>query len=184
MTTTLLTLSLLAASTAPLTLHDSGGDRAATYLRFVLHSKKAGLFETTVEGHVNEFAVSYDWTGEAAKSARVGFAARDMRTDNGSRDDKMWGYCLDAEHHPRVEVQLDGDVPLGKARVPGRINVRGAWHPVELSTELRRSGAALVLSGTAAVRLSELGIPDPSIWIAKVDDKVELDFRVTTSARM
>jgi polyisoprenoid-binding protein YceI len=179
----LLTFSLLSAAPGSLALHDAGGQRGDTHLRFVLHSQKAGFIDSAVEGHVQDFGVSYEWTGDAARHTRVAFAGRDMRTDNGARDEKMWGYCLDVEHHPRVEVQLDADIPVGRpVQVPGRIHIRGAWHPLKLTAQLRRAGDALLLSGGATVKLSELGIPDPSIWIAKVDDTVELAFQVKAAA--
>ncbi|MBK7857818.1 MAG: YceI family protein [Archangiaceae bacterium] len=163
--------------------HDAGGERRDTYLRFVLHSTKAGLIKSRVEGYVRDFDVSYEWDGATARHATVGFATRALRTDNGSRDDKMWNTCLDADHHPRVEVKLDADVPVGReVQVPGQISIRGAWHPVQLSAKLTREHGTLVLAGVAKVKLSELQIPDPSIWIAKVDDTIELAFRVVGEA--
>jgi polyisoprenoid-binding protein YceI len=170
-----------AASRTALVLHDPGGARADTYLRFVLHSKKAGFINSQVEGYVHDFDVSYDWTGTAATRGDVGFAVRAMRTDNGGRDDKMWSFCLDAEHHPRVQLTLDGDIPLGRrVEVPARIYIRGAWHPLRVTAELQRAEDKLIVAGAATVKLSELNIPDPSIWIAKVDNTIELTFHVVT----
>jgi polyisoprenoid-binding protein YceI len=171
------------SSPVALELRDLGGARADTYLRFVLHSRKAGFINTAVEGYVRDFHVSYEWTGDAARRAQAHFATRELRTDNSGRDEKMWTRCLDADRYPEIEVQLDGDVPVGRSvDVPGRIRIRGAWHSLRLSAHVQRAHGTLVLGGEATVKLSELDIPDPSIWIAKVDDTVQLVFQAVTPA--
>lgn len=160
--------------------HDGGGDRKGDYLRFGLESTKAGLITTDVEGHVSEFVLSYELDDFQVRDINLSFLARHMQTGSRGRDDKMWSYCLDAEHHPRIEVQIPGPLgPTPKGPVKARMNVRGKWHPIVVELSTTRSSSRTLVRGRAKVSLSELGIPDPSIWVAKVDDQVEIDFRIT-----
>jgi polyisoprenoid-binding protein YceI len=160
-------------------LHDDGGARDGDFLRFVLTSVKAGLFSSTVEVRVRDFDVSFALAGDTARDVRVAFDVRDMTTGDGGRDDKMWSFCLDAAHHPRIEVEIPGPVEIGHAReIPARMRIRGRWHPIRLSLSSRRAGDRTIVEGHARVSFSELGIPDPSIWIAHVEDRVDIAFRV------
>ncbi len=158
--------------------HDDGqpGD---DHLRFELTSTKAGFITTGVGGRVRDFSLSYERDGDGVRNARIIFPVRAMTTDNGGRDQKMWGFCLDAEHHPNVEVEIRGPLPATThGDVLGRIKIRGQWHPVPVTLTTRPTAGGSIVEGHAVVSLSRLGIPDPSIWIANVRDDVRIQFHM------
>ncbi len=157
--------------------HDAGhGD---DYLHFQLTSTKAGFITTNVDGRVRDFQLSYERDGEAVQNARIVFPVRAMTTDNGGRDDKMWGFCLDAEHHPDIEVAIPGPISVTtQGDVLGRIKIRGQWHPIPITLTARPGGGGTVVDGEAVVSFSRLGIPDPSIWIASVHDDIRIRFHM------
>jgi polyisoprenoid-binding protein YceI len=151
---------------------------ASDFLRFQLRSVKAGFIGTSVDGHVRDFEVSYERVGDGARDVRVTFPVRAMTTGDGGRDAKMWSYCLDAEHHPRVEIEIPGRLGATfSGEVPARMRVRGSWRPIRVQLTARRAGASTVVEGRARVSLAQLGVPDPSIWIARVEDAVTITFR-------
>ncbi|MBC7174481.1 MAG: YceI family protein [Polyangiaceae bacterium] len=160
--------------------HDDGSASSDDRLRFELESTKGGVIHSKVEGHVQDFAVSYDRDGQTVRDVRLVFDVNKMDTDNGRRDEKMKDICLGADRFPTVEVSIPGAVPEhAHGSVPARIKVRGRWHPIRLQLSARPDGSQTMIEGRASVSLSSLGVPDPSIWIARVRDRVDISFRMT-----
>lgn len=160
-------------------LADGGHAGSADALRFELRSTKAGFIGTTVHGHVRRFDVSYHLDGERARDVRVSFPVREMTTRHGERDAKMRSFCLDAEHHPRIDVAIPGPITPGfSGSLPARMRVRGRWRPITVAIEARTENGRTRVHGRARVSLRALGVPDPSIWIARVEDAIDVTFRV------
>lgn len=177
--TTLVASSAFAQAREAHRFHDEGTPSSSDSLRFSLVSTKAGFIRTNVDGHVRDFQLTYERDGAVVRDARIVFPVRAMSTGNGGRDEKMWGFCLDAEHHPNVEVEIRGPVPTTvQGEVLGRIKIRGQWHPIPITLSARPTRGGTVLEGSAVVSLSRLGIPDPSIWVAHVEDAVRIQLRV------
>lgn len=159
--------------------HDRGAS-SNDRLRFELESTKGGIIRSKVEGWVRDFTLSYDRDGEVVRDVRVTFPVRAMDTDNGRRDEKMKDICLDAARFSTVEVTIPGPIPADvHGAVAGRIRIRGRWRPIRIRVAAQTSESNTSIEGRASVSLSALGVPDPSIWIARVRDRVDISFRMS-----
>lgn len=160
--------------------HDDGGRSSDDRLRFELESTKGGVIHSKVDGRVREFALGYDREGETVRNVRLTFAVNAMDTGNDRRDEKMKDFCLGVARFPAVEVAIPGPLPVdARGEVPARIKVRGRWHPIRVRLEARPGESETVIEGRASVSLSAIGVPDPSIWIAHVRDRVDIAFRMS-----
>jgi polyisoprenoid-binding protein YceI len=99
---------------------------------------------------------------------------------NRSRDGEMRESILEAQRYPEIRFvpqQVDGHVAAqGESRVKirGVLSLHGAAHEVTLDMVIRLAGEELTASGQLIVPYVEWGMRDPSIFIFRVSDKVEI----------
>ncbi len=155
------------------------------YLRFDLKSTKAGLFTSDVTGFVKNFSISGEQVGDIAKNIVISFDVESMDTDNSSRNEKMWGYCLNLTKNPKVEIKFKDNIDLSKQNIStfANLNLRGEDHPIEVSLTHKSSADQIEISGLSHLKFSQLKIPDPSIFIAKVHDNIEINFHLLIALR-
>lgn len=155
-------------------------EKSPNFVRFDMQSTKLGMLTTGFTGFVKEFAVSADPSAEGFKNARITFQAQAMDTDVNARNEKMWDLCLDYKKHPQMVLTLDGLVPLTgtEAILQGTLNVRGETKPVAVKVKSQEVSGQYVVDGESTLDIFELGLPDPSIFVANVDPKVKLKFHL------
>lgn len=151
-------------------------EKAASYFKFTGHSRKLGIIGTSFEGYAKEATLSFERKGDKLQGIRLAIPAAKIDTDNDSRNEKMWDVCLSAKDFPEVKIHVKDPVDTKKdsQAVAAEMEVRGKAVPLEIRVE--KSGA--LFKGSSAFKLSEAGIPDPSIAIASVKDEFELEFQV------
>lgn len=104
---------------------------------------------------------------------------------NRSRDGEMRESILEAQRYPEIRFvpqQVDGHVAAqGESRVKirGVLSLHGAAHEVTLDMVVRLAGEELTATGQLTVPYVEWGMRDPSIFIFRVSDKVELKLTAT-----
>jgi len=150
-------------------------------VRFDMNSTKAGMITTPFTGVVKDFSVSFQLNGDNLRRGKISFKVADMDTDSKARDRKMHNYCLDMASHPEITVDFGYMVlMLGKSiNVGGMMTIRGEKKGIDAEVKAERVGEAIRFTGHAWVKLSKLGIPDPSIAVASVNDNVKITFDVT-----
>jgi hypothetical protein len=104
---------------------------------------------------------------------------------NRSRDGEMRESILEAHNYPEIRFvpqQVDGHVgPQGESRVKirGVLSLHGGAHEVTLDMVIRLAGEELTATGQLIVPYVEWGLRDPSVFIFRVSDKVEIKVRAT-----
>lgn len=148
------------------------------YLRFDMESTKAGLLTTGFTSVVKKFSVAYDRAEDLISGGEVHFKVDEMDTDVGARNEKMKEVCLGMDKHPEIKVIFLGQIPLGSSEQKAKMIIRGKEKEITVKVNVEKVGNAYKLEGSSKVTLSGLEIPDPSIWIAKVRDLVDITFSV------
>jgi polyisoprenoid-binding protein YceI len=139
-------------------------------------STKVGLVTTSFHGYVKKFSLNYVLEGDKVKFAKLSLPVEQMDTDSEGRNSKMREQCLDYRKHPEIVLTLTETLPIdGQIHsVPATISLRGADRPIVLNVKARRDGRKILAEIDGALSLKELEVPDPSIFVARVRDRVDL----------
>jgi polyisoprenoid-binding protein YceI len=145
-----------------------------------MESTKAGFITTGFTGVVKKFNTVFNWNGEEFSNTLLKINVKDMDTDNGSRDDKMNEQTFSSDKLPQLVVQIGGPLKAGvHNNVEGLLTVRGKIKEITLNLEITISEEKdYVIKGTSQMSIKALEIPDPSIFIASVRDRVDLSFQI------
>lgn len=151
---------------------------AVSFLRFDMKSTKMAMITTDFYGIAKKFTVSFEHSKNTIKDAIVTFKVTDLDTDVNDRNKKMYDLCFESKKFPHLIVTLNNPIKIGKASqsIPATMNIRGKNKSIQIMVETVKKGKKLTVTGVAKVSIKALEIPDPSIWIAKVDDSIDLKF--------
>jgi polyisoprenoid-binding protein YceI len=159
-------------------------DPARTTVEFTL-----GAVLHTVHGtfHLASGRMSFDpATGRAAGELVVDAASG--RTGNDSRDKKMHSSVLESARFPRIVFQPDrveGAVAgqgVSKVQLRGWFEIHGERHEMLVSLEVHATAAEYEATATFSVPYVKWGMKNPSTFVLRVDDHVEI--AVHTVARI
>jgi hypothetical protein len=149
------------------------------FIKFYMESTKAGLVTTSFEGLVKKFTLRYDKQETELNSGLISFDVLQIDTDSDGRNEKMHNKCFSKDQYPQIKVQLGERIEIGKEKkIPATIQIRGKQKAIWVTIKAAREGDKIRVSGTSTLGLKNLEIPDPSIWIAKVRDQIDLSFNV------
>ena len=161
------------------------------------------LLDTTwhmVEGHAKDVSgtITSDG-GDPFVDARVTIEVNPATMKTGiDRRDKTMREVMAVQQHPTIkfvstappEVVSINRLPNGAVKeaslsFPGDLTIRGVTHPITLPVMVYRQEEGYRVNGDIVVSLSEYKIPDPSIFVNKVQDKVTVtvDVYVHAAAR-
>ncbi|MBC7713447.1 MAG: YceI family protein [Rhizobacter sp.] len=155
--------------------------KSPDFVKFENTSTKLGMITTGFDGYSKDIKVQYTISGEQLTQLETSIPVASLDTDAESRDKKMHNDIMDAEKFPKILVSL----PTPIALVPGEYTVdmiftikdKKIKKPVKYS--IKKSNGNYSVSGSSTLGLTEAGLPDPSIFIAKVKDTFDLKFSVT-----
>ncbi len=122
-------------------------------------------------------------TGKA--SGLVVVDATSGRSGNGSRDHKMHKDVLESRRYPEITfapTQIHGTVSVqgnSQVQVDGLFKMHGTEHEITLIAQVQASGEQLSVTTRLVVPYVEWGLKNPSTFILRVSDKVEIDIRAT-----
>jgi len=205
-TRTLLALLLILSGT-PAPVADEAADTGAkVFVVDPEGSEVTFLMETTwheVHGTARGITGTIESAGGSLfADAVVTFVvdATTMETGNGRRDKTMHADYMMTSEWPRITFRSTappvllgkdaggGAVSLGKEpgadagavsfELAGDLTVRSETRGVILSLTARPDGDGWVVTGEHIVSLRDYGIPDPSIFLNKVQDAVKVTFSV------
>ena len=148
------------------------------FLKFQSTSTKLGLITTSFDGYAKNFKVSYDEKGEVLSGLEVNLFVKSFDTDIKLRDEKIHTTIMEAEKFPILKAIFSGPIHL----MPGDQNInmtftikdKNITRPVALHF-IQKEGKWLI-TGKTQIGLQEMGLPDPSIAIAKVRDLFDIEF--------
>jgi polyisoprenoid-binding protein YceI len=145
-------------------------------LKATLHTVHGqdGAVEGTFRLAVSE-AGGWDLSGEIAVDAST------LQTGNERRDRKMRDDILEVARfpsllfRPRTASLHADDAPEGGGRtllLIGELEIRGITRPVELPVQARFEEGRLTLDGSFAVTFEDFEVPDPSVFLLRVQKQV------------
>jgi polyisoprenoid-binding protein YceI len=155
-------------------------DAASTKVEFTLgatlHSVH-GTFQLK-RGQVRFDASTGQATGEIAIDASSG------NSGNDDRDKKMHNEILESDKYPEivfVPSRVQGAVPAqgsAKVEVAGALRLHGQEHPTTLVMSVEHAGEGDLSATTHfAVPYVKWGLKNPSTFLLRVSDTVEIDIR-------
>ncbi len=152
-------------------------EKNPTYFKFIGRSSKLGIIGTSFSGYAKKLRLSYEQKGTTLESVKLSIEVDSLDTDNESRNEKMKVKCLSVSEFPSIDVQLEKALnrTAGPQEIPAAMTVRGKTIPILVivdSIDGRR------IHGVSSFKLSDAGIPDPSILVASVKDEFKIEFQV------
>ena len=126
-------------------------------------------------GHVVFDPASGTMSGEVVVDAVSG------ESGNGSRDKRMHKDILESERFPEIRLtvkKVDGAVgPAGHSlvRITGDFAIHGSSHDITIPMDVSLTGAQVNASGKFSVPYVDWGMKDPSNFLFKVDQAVEVE---------
>jgi len=102
---------------------------------------------------------------------------------SGSRDGRMHKEILESQRYPEAVFtpdRLEGHIaPEGEAQIDlhGIFRIHGADHELTLHVQVEAAGGQYTASTHFVIPYVKWGMKNPSNFLLKVDDKVEMDVR-------
>lgn|GEM_PF-3308233 len=146
------------------------------FLKFVGKSTKLGFITTEFEGYAKQFNLEYDLTENELKSMHISIVANQLDTNSSMRDSKMHELCLKAVEHKTIEAFLKKPVSLtvAKGQVPIELIIMNQPLILTADYQLKNNESTIEIEFETEFSFVEAKIPDPSIAIAKVDEKFKI----------
>lgn len=142
---------------------------ATTKVYFKMESTKVGFITTEFIGVVKNGKISYDQDENSFRNVTFKFKVVDLDTDMEARNEKMWTLCFEISKFPEAEVNFSL-INGSDSQVQGVIKLRGESYPITINYKIENN----FLKFNSKISLKEFNIPDPSIFIAKVNDEIKL----------
>ena len=151
-------------------------------IRFEVFSTKVGIFTSRVPGYVLQANAEAVRDGVKLTDMKIVMQASSLNTDSEARDEKLHQLCLETESYPQIEVNLPGPVQIGsEGSFAGTIVIRGKTKPIQVKMKLSEHEGVVYASGESELGVKELEIPDPSIAIATLENKINIIFKLAVS---
>ena len=108
---------------------------------------------------------------------KIAIAVRSLGTGNDRRDAKMRGESLAAAEHPEITFAPKA---LDRAlhTLSGDLTIRGVSKKVAIPVSVEPAGGRIKVDGKLDVRWADHGVPDPSVFLLRVDDVAHTSFHV------
>lgn len=153
---------------------------SAEYIKLEGESTKFGLVTTSFDGFAKSFELNLVKNNNFVKKIEVHIDSPSIDTDNNARNKKMYEKTLSISQYPKIIFKTESpiDLNLSTFSIPGKLKVRDTEKEVILKGKIINKESGKIIEGEASVSLQEFNIPDPSIFIAKVRDRLDLKFKV------
>lgn len=179
----LLCLSTFSLKASEIVVHSNSYKEAKAneqYLKFQNTSTKFGFITTDFDGYAKEFKITYDLAGDRLSNLEVTLPIKSLDTDVGSRDEKMHTTIMDAEKYPNLTASFTGPVNLLEETqsIDMTFTIKDKKITRPVSFIVNKKTGKIQIKGTAQLGLKDMGLPDPSIAIAKVRDLFDIEFNV------
>lgn len=147
--------------------------RGQNTIKFDMESTKAGIITTGFSGVVKKGTLDYLKKDNNYTDVKLLIPVKEIDTDVSGRNEKMWDLCFSADKFSNIEVTFSR-IALADNKATGTINVRGESYPVSISYSVENKDGKQKFQFKTTLSIKDLKIPDPSIFIAKVRDEIEL----------
>jgi polyisoprenoid-binding protein YceI len=151
--------------------------KSEEFLTFVGESTKFKIITTEFTGFAKKFSLNFDLKENIVKNILVVLDAKSLDTDNSSRNDKLYSLCLKVDQFPTLKITIDQPVTLLDAQegeVQAKLTVLDKNLTRTLKYKIQKLDSGFKVSFSTDLSIAESGMEDPSIAIAKVDDRVQI----------
>ena len=178
MVTTLLLSALIAQATAYRI--NPAACEAGFDLKATMHTVHGSTGSVTGEVRVEpEDAGLLKFTG------KISIGAASLETGNDKRDANLHSKSLLVDSFPTIDFEPERFTPSGPAgadgsipgALTGRLTIRGQTRAQAMSATLAPQGDRLVASGTFDVAWADFGVPDPSLFVVRIEAVAHARFR-------
>ncbi len=153
-------------------------EKAESFLKFTLEHTRVGLFSSDFYGYVKSFQASAQLENNEFSDMSIRFAALSVDTDNGMRNDNMYEDVLAAKEHPQIRITALQSCPLNTdCELPAIVQIRGKDQEIRIKVKIVDQGESYQVAGKSELSVKGLGLPDPSIAIASLRDRIDVDFQ-------
>jgi polyisoprenoid-binding protein YceI len=160
-------------------------DPSKTEINFTLHDPLH-----TVHGTFNLKRGSIQLDPETGKaSGEMVIDVPSGISGNGSRDKRMHKEILESQKYPEAVFTPDrvrGHIaPEGTSEIDvhGNFRIHGAEHEITVHFQVQANGSQYIATGTFTIPYVQWGMKNPSNFLLKVDDKVEMDVRAEAAEK-
>lgn len=158
-------------------------DSDQSTIRFTL---KATLHKVHGNVPISSGSVLFD-PNDGTVTGEIVFDARGADTGNERRDRDMHEKVLESERFPqfvfqaeRLQGQLSASEP-SEATLHGKLSIHGSVHPVAIPLSIRFEGNLVRASGELTVPYVAWGMKDPSKFLLRVADEVQVRIEIVAS---
>ena len=154
--------------------------KSSKFIKFEGASTKLGLITTNFDGYIKDFKINFELVNDQLNALSVDIVTKSLDTNINSRNDKMFSSILDTEKYPGIKVVINEKLKLseGDHTVNMTFTVKEKKVSKAVKFNVIKKSEGYLITGTTSLSLKELDLPDPSIIIAKVDDRFELNFSI------
>lgn len=155
--------------------------KASSYIKFRSESTKLGLITTSFDGFVRDVKMTYTTEANSLKNIEAVLSATSLDTDLTARNEKLYKEVLETEKFPSIAVSISGPVQLmeGEQSATMIFAVKDKKISKTVKFKVTKKDLRYLITGHTTLGLKEMGLPDPSIAIAKVRDNFDFDFAFT-----
>jgi polyisoprenoid-binding protein YceI len=149
-----------------------------------------GAFLHTVHGSFKLKSGTIHWdTATGSAQGEIDLDLTTGATGNGARDDVMRGSVLEVQHYPDAVFTADtvtGQLnPNGAStlNIHGRLAIYGAIHDWTMQAMVLPNGTQLTATTHFTIPYAQWGMKNPSTFILRVNDHVEVNVRASAHLR-
>lgn len=111
-----------------------------------------------------------------ARSGNSGSNARDGRMHKNILESQKFPEITFVPHHVKGQVAPQGD---SQVEVEGTFSIHGAGHPLTLPAKVSANNGQMRITTHFAVPYVEWGLKNPSTFLLRVSDKVDIDIQAS-----
>lgn len=128
----------------------------------------------TVEGKASE--VKVDYQADKAVGTVVELDVFELATGMEKRDQHLREKVFAAKKVGDAKIRFEVvEMPAANGELKGKLLIKGVEHQIQIP--VKRDGSTV--SGSTKISLEKFSLPRPSFMGVKVDDAVEVSFKIT-----
>lgn len=144
---------------------------AVATIEFIATTNVPGV---TVEGKAAD--VKVDYQADKAVGTVVEFDVFALETGMEKRDQHLREKVFAAKKEGDAKIRFEVlELPVGNGELKGKLHIKGVEN--ELQIPVKRDGGTV--TGSTKISLEKFALPRPSFMGVKVDDAVEVSFKIT-----
>lgn len=155
--------------------------KSENFITFESTSTKFGVMTSSFDGYAKDIVIKYHLNGKTIEHLETIIDSKSLDTDVDSRNQKMYASILEADKYPQIKIVINEKILLseGENQTEMIFYIKDKQVIKRVNYFVEVKNGKFFISGKTSLGLKELGLPDPSIIIAKVRDLFDLKFSIS-----